>query len=291
MPVNRRRGAGARAGGPASGGPRLVQVYRNAFAVTRESGAGRLGVFLPGHRFLGLQVGRPVARDDGALRRETLGTWIAPLRDMPSRWRSVCIVVTPGSGEGRARAVARRLGRLLRRRGSAVTIQAFDDLPSLTAMGEEPAGRSSRRSAASAAMPPRAPPRSWPGATGSPSCRSRPASATSSPASSVTRPVPARRHGCWTRARSGWWTWGWREMSSSSPTRATASSTRSRRRWRTAGASRGSASGACSRTTAPRCGRSGARRSPRSASRWMGCWPPIRPCWSRWRTWRPTTTS
>jgi diacylglycerol kinase (ATP) len=51
---------------------------------------------------------------------------------MPSRWRSVCIVVTPGSGEGRARGIARRLGRLLRRRGSTVTIQAFDDLPSLT---------------------------------------------------------------------------------------------------------------------------------------------------------------
>ncbi len=54
---------------------------------------------------------------------------------MPSRWRSVCIVVTPGSGEGRARGIARRLARLLRRRGSAVTIQAFDDLPSLTRMG------------------------------------------------------------------------------------------------------------------------------------------------------------
>jgi len=50
---------------------------------------------------------------------------------MPRRWRSVCIVVTPGSGEGRARGVARKLGRLLRRRGSQVTIQAFDDLPSL----------------------------------------------------------------------------------------------------------------------------------------------------------------
>jgi diacylglycerol kinase (ATP) len=50
---------------------------------------------------------------------------------MPRRWRSVCIVVTPGSGEGRARGVARKLGRLLRRRGSRVTIQAFDDLPSL----------------------------------------------------------------------------------------------------------------------------------------------------------------
>jgi diacylglycerol kinase (ATP) len=51
---------------------------------------------------------------------------------MSSRWRSVCIVVTPGSGEGRARGVSRRLGRLLGRRGSTVTTRAFDDLPSLT---------------------------------------------------------------------------------------------------------------------------------------------------------------
>jgi diacylglycerol kinase (ATP) len=50
---------------------------------------------------------------------------------VPTRWRSVGIVVTPGSGEGRARGIARRLGRLLRRRGAAVTIKAFDDLPSL----------------------------------------------------------------------------------------------------------------------------------------------------------------
>jgi diacylglycerol kinase (ATP) len=50
---------------------------------------------------------------------------------MATRWRSVGIVVTPGSGDGRGRGVARRLARLLRRRGSAVTIQAFDDLSSL----------------------------------------------------------------------------------------------------------------------------------------------------------------
>lgn len=51
---------------------------------------------------------------------------------MAARWRSVCIVATPGSGDGRARGVARRLARLLRRRGSAVTIQEFDALPALT---------------------------------------------------------------------------------------------------------------------------------------------------------------
>lgn len=50
---------------------------------------------------------------------------------MATRWRSACIVMTPGSGDGRARAIARRLARLLRRRGTVVTIQTFDDLPSL----------------------------------------------------------------------------------------------------------------------------------------------------------------
>jgi diacylglycerol kinase (ATP) len=50
---------------------------------------------------------------------------------MAARWRSVGIVVTPGSGAGRARGVARRLARLLRRRGVTVALQAFDDLPSL----------------------------------------------------------------------------------------------------------------------------------------------------------------
>ena len=49
------------------------------------------------------------------------------------RWRSVCVVVHPGSGEGRSHGVARRLARLLRRRGSTVTIKAFGDLPSLIA--------------------------------------------------------------------------------------------------------------------------------------------------------------
>jgi diacylglycerol kinase (ATP) len=45
--------------------------------------------------------------------------------------RPVEIVVTPGSGEGRALGVARRLRRLLRRRGRPATIRAFADLPSL----------------------------------------------------------------------------------------------------------------------------------------------------------------
>jgi diacylglycerol kinase (ATP) len=52
---------------------------------------------------------------------------------MPPRWPSVCIVVTPGSGEGRARRVARRLAGLLQRRGSRVTTRTFDDLPALVA--------------------------------------------------------------------------------------------------------------------------------------------------------------
>jgi diacylglycerol kinase (ATP) len=58
---------------------------------------------------------------------------LLPTPGMAARWRSVCIVVTPGSGDGRARAIARRLGRGLRRRGVAVTVQTFGDLPSLLA--------------------------------------------------------------------------------------------------------------------------------------------------------------
>jgi len=45
---------------------------------------------------------------------------------------SVEIVVTPGSGEGRALGLARRLRRLLRRRGYRVAIRAFDDLGGLS---------------------------------------------------------------------------------------------------------------------------------------------------------------
>src|SRR4026209_1403802 len=50
---------------------------------------------------------------------------------MDTRWPSVGIVLTPGSGEGRTRGIARRLARRVRRRGSEVTIRAFDDLPAL----------------------------------------------------------------------------------------------------------------------------------------------------------------
>src|SRR5689334_13799592 len=51
---------------------------------------------------------------------------------MATRWPSVGIAVTPGSGDGRARGIARRLVRVLRRRGSAVTVESFDDLRALT---------------------------------------------------------------------------------------------------------------------------------------------------------------
>jgi diacylglycerol kinase (ATP) len=50
--------------------------------------------------------------------------------------RSVEIVVTPGSGEGRALGLARRLRRLLRRRGHRATIRAFDDLRGLVRWAE-----------------------------------------------------------------------------------------------------------------------------------------------------------
>jgi diacylglycerol kinase (ATP) len=44
----------------------------------------------------------------------------------------VKIVVTPGSGEGRAMATARRLGRALERRAQAASIESFSDLDGLT---------------------------------------------------------------------------------------------------------------------------------------------------------------
>jgi diacylglycerol kinase (ATP) len=57
--------------------------------------------------------------------------------------RSVEIVVTPGSGEGRALGLARRLRRLLRRRGRPATIRAFDDLAGLVRWAETAACESS----------------------------------------------------------------------------------------------------------------------------------------------------
>ena len=63
---------------------------------------------------------------DGTGRRG--GTSLALSTGMATRWRSVGITVTPGSGDGRARGIARRLARVLRRRGSAVTIETFGDL-------------------------------------------------------------------------------------------------------------------------------------------------------------------
>jgi diacylglycerol kinase (ATP) len=50
--------------------------------------------------------------------------------------RAVEIVVTPGSGEGRALGIARRLRRLLRRRGRPATIRAFGDLAGLVQWAE-----------------------------------------------------------------------------------------------------------------------------------------------------------
>jgi diacylglycerol kinase family enzyme len=56
---------------------------------------------------------------------------------------SVEIVVTPGSGDGRALGLARRLRRLLRRRRRRVTIRAFDDLAGLVRWAESGACESS----------------------------------------------------------------------------------------------------------------------------------------------------
>jgi diacylglycerol kinase (ATP) len=50
--------------------------------------------------------------------------------------RLVDIVVTPGSGEGRALGLARRLRRLVRRRGRRATIRAFEDLVALVRWAE-----------------------------------------------------------------------------------------------------------------------------------------------------------
>jgi diacylglycerol kinase (ATP) len=53
--------------------------------------------------------------------------------------RPIEIVVTPGSGEGRALGIARRLRRVLRRRGRPATIRAFDDLSALLRWAESAA--------------------------------------------------------------------------------------------------------------------------------------------------------
>jgi diacylglycerol kinase (ATP) len=50
--------------------------------------------------------------------------------------RPIDIVVTPGSGEGRALGLARRLRRRLRRRGRRASIRAFDDLGGLLRWAE-----------------------------------------------------------------------------------------------------------------------------------------------------------
>jgi len=54
---------------------------------------------------------------------------------------AVQIVVTPGSGEGRAMATARRLAARLRRRGHAVDVRIFEDLVALTRWAETPRPR------------------------------------------------------------------------------------------------------------------------------------------------------
>jgi hypothetical protein len=55
----------------------------------------------------------------------------APRRQRP-RGRTVQIVATPGSGQGRALATARRLARLLEGRGYVVDVRSFADLSALT---------------------------------------------------------------------------------------------------------------------------------------------------------------
>ena len=62
-------------------------------------------------------------------------------RRAPRRQRvgggTVQIVATPGSGQGRALATARRLARLLERRGYVVAVRAFSDLTALTRWAEQ----------------------------------------------------------------------------------------------------------------------------------------------------------
>jgi diacylglycerol kinase (ATP) len=51
---------------------------------------------------------------------------------MPGTAGAIQIVVTPGSGEGRARATARSLARMLRRRGHEVHVRSFGNLADLS---------------------------------------------------------------------------------------------------------------------------------------------------------------
>ena len=48
-----------------------------------------------------------------------------------ARAGTVQIVVTPGSGEGRAQPIARRLATRLKRRGHVVKVHSFTDLTAL----------------------------------------------------------------------------------------------------------------------------------------------------------------
>jgi diacylglycerol kinase (ATP) len=61
---------------------------------------------------------------------------ISPTSGRPRRAGTVQLVVTPGSGEGRARATARRLAARLERRGHGVDLRSFADLAALTAWAE-----------------------------------------------------------------------------------------------------------------------------------------------------------
>src|SRR5436309_2368547 len=69
----------------------------------------------------------------GVLRGGALGT-AAAIQGMPAK--IVQIVLTPGSGDGRARATARRLQKALGRRGYKLRIQTFTDLESLLEWSE-----------------------------------------------------------------------------------------------------------------------------------------------------------
>jgi diacylglycerol kinase (ATP) len=59
------------------------------------------------------------------------------LRRQRVRGGTVQIVATPGSGQGRALATARRLARLLERRGYLVAVRSFADLTALTRWAEQ----------------------------------------------------------------------------------------------------------------------------------------------------------